>query len=106
MTFTHISIYKTASATADLFSSSAQVLTFCSSVNTDIFDTSLITSLNVLIKCERSIANHMLGILTLLSSKTQNAMIKASRAGLSTSSSKKAKVEQTVIEETSGTQHF
>ena len=33
-------------------------------------------------------------------------MIEALRASLSTLSSKKAKVEQTVIEETSGTQHF
>ena len=70
MTLTHISIYKTASVTADSFSSLTQVLMFCSSVNTDIFDTSLITSLNVLIKCERSIADHMLSILTSLSLKT------------------------------------
>ena len=70
MTLTHISIYETASVTADSFSSSAQVLTFCSSVDTDIFDTPSITSLNVLIKCERSIADHMLDILTPLSSKT------------------------------------
>ena len=70
MTLTHVSIYETASVTADPFSSSVQVLMFCSSVNADIFDASLITSLNVLIKYERSIADHMLSILTPLSSKT------------------------------------
>ena len=70
MTSAYVSIYETASVTADSFSSSVQVLTFCSSVNTGIFDTSLITSLNVLIKCERSIADHMLDILTPLSLKT------------------------------------
>ena len=106
MTPAHISIYKTASVTADPFSSLVQVLMFHPSVDADIFDTSLITSLNVLIKCERSIADHMLNILTPLSSKTQNATVKALRAGLSTPSSKKAKVEQTVIKETSGMQHF
>ena len=106
MTPAHISIYETASVTADSFSSSAQVLMFCSSVNTGIFDTSLISSLNISIKCERSIADHMLSILTSLSSKTQNAMIKALRVSILTLSLKKAKVEQTVIEETSGMQHF
>ena len=106
MTPAHISIYKTASVTADSFSSLMQVLTFCSSVNTDIFNASLITSLNVLIKCERSIADHMLSILTSLSLKTWNTMIEALRVGLPTLSLKKAKVEQTVIEETLSTQHF
>ena len=70
MTSAYVSIYKTASVTADSFSSLMQVLTFCSSVNADIFDTFLITSLNILIKCERSIADHMLSILTSLSLKT------------------------------------
>ena len=106
MTPAHVSIYKTASVTADSFSSSVQVLMFCSSVNTDIFDTSLITSLNISIKCERSIADHMLSILTSLSSKTQNVTVEALRAGLLTLSLKKAKVKQTVIKETSDTQHF
>ena len=106
MTPAHISIYETASAIADPFFSLAQVLTFYLSVNTGIFNTPSITSLNILIKCERSIADHMLSILTSLSSKTQNATVKAQRAGLSRLSLKKAKVEQTVIKETSGTQHF
>ena len=70
MTSAYISIYKTASATANPFSSSAQVLMFYSSVNADIFNASSITSLNILIKCERSIADYMLNILTSLSSKT------------------------------------
>ena len=70
MTPACISIYKTASVTADSFSSSVQVLMFCSSVDADIFDASSITSLNILIKCERSIADHMLSILTSLSLKT------------------------------------
>ena len=70
MTPTCVSIYETASVTADPFSSLAQVLTFCSSVDAGIFDTSSITSLNILIKHERSIADHMLSILTSLSLKT------------------------------------
>ena len=102
----HISIYKTASVTADPFSSLMQVLIFCSLVNADIFDTSLITSLNVSIKCKRSIADHMLSIFVSLSLKTQNTTVKALRVSLSTLSLKKAKVEQIVIKETSGTQHF
>ena len=105
MTSACVSIYKTASVTTDSFSSSAQVLMFHSLVNTDIFNAFLITSLNILIKHERSIADHMLDILTSLSLKTQNAMIKALRADLLTLSLKKAKVEQTVIKETSDTQH-
>ena len=106
MTLAHISIYKTASIIADSFSSLAQVLIFYSSVDAGIFDTSLITSLNILIKCERSIADHMLSILTSLSLKTQNATVDALRECLSTLSSKKVKVEQTVIKETLSTQHF
>ena len=106
MTSAYVSIYETASVTADPFSSSVQVLMFHPSVDTDIFDTSLITSLNILIKCERSIADHMLSILTPLSLKTQNATVEALRAGLPTLSLKKAKVEQTVIKETLSTQHF
>ena len=70
MTSAYVSIYKTASVTADSFSSLMQVLTFHSSVNADIFDTSLITSLNILIKHERSIADHILSILISLSLKT------------------------------------
>ena len=48
----------------------------------------------------------MLSILTSLFLKTQNTTVKALRAGLSTLSLKKVKVEQTVIKETSGTQYF
>ena len=70
MTPAHVSIYETASVTADSFSSLAQVLMFYSSVNTGIFDAPSITSLNVSIKCERSIADHILSILTSLSLKT------------------------------------
>ena len=106
MTSVHISIYKTASVTTDSFSSLAQVLMFCSLVNTGIFNASSITSLNILIKCERSIADHMLSILTSLSLKTWNAIVKALRVSLSTLSLKKAKIKQTVIKETSDTQHF
>ena len=70
MTPACVSIYETASVTADSFSSPAQILMFYSLVDTGIFNAPLITSLNVLIKCERSIADYMLSIFTSLSSKT------------------------------------